>query len=130
MINRMDQLAARFGHALTGRVNGDGVVHCDRCNSTIEYRNLLVADWNQRPGATCPNCGSRLDLTSRPETPESPAETPAPVGLELACQHCGGMYRSVVTDVRSGELRPSRFCPHCGHAVTPQGDVGNLESDR
>lgn len=117
MVERMDQLAEAIGHALTGRVAGDGNVHCDRCNSQIEIEDLLVRDWSQRLAPTCPNCGTHVTIEARQPISETAKAVESIPGEEVICAHCARAYWSLVVDVRSGALRPTRFCPHCGHAT-------------
>ncbi len=117
VVERMDQLAEAIGHALTGKVQGDGNVHCDRCNSQVEIEDLLVRDWSQRLIPTCPNCGSHIDVAGQQPIAEEAVAIESLPGEEVICAHCGGEYRSLVVDVRSDALRPTRFCPHCGHAT-------------
>ncbi len=116
MFNRLDQISADIGAAVTDHVRGDGVAVCERCNSRIPFRNLMVRDWQWRPGPTCPNCGTRLDLAAQQLAAQEPELVPT-LGQERFCPNCGGAYQNLVTDVRSGEIRPTRFCPNCGRSL-------------
>lgn len=117
MVDRLDRISAEIGQVLTGKFEGDGRLHCTRCNSWIDVPNLLLRDWSWNPGPACPNCAARIDLRQQRAAEELKAPAAEVLGEERQCPNCGGLYQSHVVDPRSGEVRPSRYCPHCGRSL-------------
>lgn len=116
MIQRLNQLSEEVMDSISAHFDGEGIAHCDRCNSQVPHRNLMRRDWRWKPGPACPNCAAMVNLW--PDTNSEPVLAPQPsLGQERFCPNCGGAYQYLVTDVRSGEERPTRYCPHCGRSL-------------